>query len=331
MSSGRLVAGSSAGECVVGANRASSRGLTADVDLAARLQAVFGTSLQRSKFLTRQAPYPHGSPPHSSLFASVLARPQFVDPVLTRSGWLRVRCTPFSGFSASIKHVSSKNLSRLRVDPRREGLPRSSFPHLRFSRHLASFLLLPLAPPFLRSQPTRSLSSHTVTTPRSLRLYVCTPPGHVRPASSLHASLTSRPVSTAPMSNPEIPKEGVAVVFDECNGPLRVDKHHHVVQPSELKPGEVLVKVEYTGVCRASARDRGRGARADSALLFSQTPTFTPGKGTGQRRPRPRSSADMKVPVMSSRSQTVRRRRSTSATPSASRCVGLCARPARYG
>ncbi|BGO97768.1 Alcohol dehydrogenase [Rhodotorula toruloides] len=51
------------------------------------------------------------------------------------------------------------------------------------------------------------------------------------------------------MSNPQIPKEGVAVVFDKCNGPIRVDKHHHVVQPSELKPGEVLVRVEYTGVC----------------------------------------------------------------------------------
>ncbi|GAA6051168.1 hypothetical protein JCM3770_002571 [Rhodotorula araucariae] len=51
------------------------------------------------------------------------------------------------------------------------------------------------------------------------------------------------------MSAQQIPKTATAVVFDECNGPIRVDKDHKVVQPDELKPGEVLVKVAFTGVC----------------------------------------------------------------------------------
>ncbi|GAA5996310.1 zinc-dependent alcohol dehydrogenase [Rhodotorula paludigena] len=48
---------------------------------------------------------------------------------------------------------------------------------------------------------------------------------------------------------PQIPEAATAVVFDKCNGPIRVDKSHKVVQPNELAPGEVLVRVEYTGVC----------------------------------------------------------------------------------
>ncbi|GAA5946511.1 hypothetical protein JCM3775_007556 [Rhodotorula graminis] len=51
------------------------------------------------------------------------------------------------------------------------------------------------------------------------------------------------------MSNEQIPKTARAVVFDECNGAIRVDKDHKVAQPSELKAGEALVKVEFTGVC----------------------------------------------------------------------------------
>jgi len=54
------------------------------------------------------------------------------------------------------------------------------------------------------------------------------------------------------MSNEQIPKTARAVVFDECNGAIRVDKDHAVTQANELKAGEALVKVEYTGVCRAS-------------------------------------------------------------------------------
>ncbi|GAA5862223.1 hypothetical protein JCM8547_007775 [Rhodosporidiobolus lusitaniae] len=51
------------------------------------------------------------------------------------------------------------------------------------------------------------------------------------------------------MSNQQIPKEATAIVFYEQNGPLKIEKNHRVVQPSELKPGEALVRVEYTGVC----------------------------------------------------------------------------------
>ncbi|GAA6026970.1 hypothetical protein JCM8097_006004 [Rhodosporidiobolus ruineniae] len=45
------------------------------------------------------------------------------------------------------------------------------------------------------------------------------------------------------------PKTATAIVFEEHNGPIKVVKDHNVVQPNELKPGEVLVRVEYTGVC----------------------------------------------------------------------------------
>ncbi|GAA6026975.1 hypothetical protein JCM8097_006009 [Rhodosporidiobolus ruineniae] len=47
----------------------------------------------------------------------------------------------------------------------------------------------------------------------------------------------------------QIPKTATAIVFEEHNGPIKVVKDHKVVQPNELKPGEVLVRVEYTGVC----------------------------------------------------------------------------------
>ncbi|GAA6024387.1 hypothetical protein JCM10207_003307 [Rhodosporidiobolus poonsookiae] len=51
------------------------------------------------------------------------------------------------------------------------------------------------------------------------------------------------------MATQQIPKTATAVVFYEQNGPLKVEKDHKVVQPNELKPGEALVRVEYTGVC----------------------------------------------------------------------------------
>ncbi|GAA5919331.1 hypothetical protein JCM21900_005559 [Sporobolomyces salmonicolor] len=46
-----------------------------------------------------------------------------------------------------------------------------------------------------------------------------------------------------------IPKMAAAVAFDETGGPITFRPEHPVKQPGELKPGEVLVKVEYTGVC----------------------------------------------------------------------------------
>ncbi|GAA5977942.1 hypothetical protein JCM10908_004171 [Rhodotorula pacifica] len=51
------------------------------------------------------------------------------------------------------------------------------------------------------------------------------------------------------MSSPQIPKTAPAVVFEECNGPIVYKEDHKVTQPNELKPGEVLVKIEATGVC----------------------------------------------------------------------------------
>ncbi|GAA5978848.1 hypothetical protein JCM11641_003585 [Rhodosporidiobolus odoratus] len=47
----------------------------------------------------------------------------------------------------------------------------------------------------------------------------------------------------------QIPQEATAVVFKEQNGPILIDKKHKVTQPKDLKPGEVLVKIAYSGVC----------------------------------------------------------------------------------
>ncbi|KAM0753868.1 putative ADH1-alcohol dehydrogenase I [Meredithblackwellia eburnea MCA 4105] len=46
-----------------------------------------------------------------------------------------------------------------------------------------------------------------------------------------------------------IPKTQTAVVFEKHNGPLLVKKDHPVVQQKDLKPGEALVRVVYSGVC----------------------------------------------------------------------------------
>lgn len=46
-----------------------------------------------------------------------------------------------------------------------------------------------------------------------------------------------------------IPKTQTAIVFEKNNAPIQVRKDWPVVQPSELKPGEVLVRLAYSGVC----------------------------------------------------------------------------------
>ncbi|GAA5965304.1 hypothetical protein JCM8115_002248 [Rhodotorula mucilaginosa] len=51
------------------------------------------------------------------------------------------------------------------------------------------------------------------------------------------------------MANEQIPKTAPAVVFEKCNGPITYQEDHKVTQPDELKPGEVLVKIEASGVC----------------------------------------------------------------------------------
>jgi len=47
----------------------------------------------------------------------------------------------------------------------------------------------------------------------------------------------------------DIPKTQNAIVFEEQNGPLMYKTDWPVVQPNELKPGEVLVRIAYSGVC----------------------------------------------------------------------------------
>lgn len=51
------------------------------------------------------------------------------------------------------------------------------------------------------------------------------------------------------MANEQIPKTAPAVVFEKINGPIVYKEDHPVTQPQDLKPGEVLVKIECTGVC----------------------------------------------------------------------------------
>ncbi|BGP38053.1 Alcohol dehydrogenase [Rhodotorula kratochvilovae] len=46
-----------------------------------------------------------------------------------------------------------------------------------------------------------------------------------------------------------IPTTGLACVFEGADRDIKIDEKSPVPQPSELKAGEVLVKVEYSGVC----------------------------------------------------------------------------------
>ncbi|GAA6026969.1 hypothetical protein JCM8097_006003 [Rhodosporidiobolus ruineniae] len=51
-------------------------------------------------------------------------------------------------------------------------------------------------------------------------------------------------------SLPNIPAAAPAVLFTSAGGEIKYVEDHPVIQPSELKPGEVLVRVEYSGVCQ---------------------------------------------------------------------------------
>ncbi|GAA5875456.1 hypothetical protein JCM16303_000633 [Sporobolomyces ruberrimus] len=51
------------------------------------------------------------------------------------------------------------------------------------------------------------------------------------------------------MSTSQVPKSACACVFSDANAPIKFKEDHPVPQRSDLKPGEVLVKVEYSGVC----------------------------------------------------------------------------------
>lgn len=57
------------------------------------------------------------------------------------------------------------------------------------------------------------------------------------------------PVKVQSASSYEIPKTQRAAVFDKHGGEVTVRTDWPVVQPSELKPGEVLVRIVSSGVC----------------------------------------------------------------------------------
>ncbi|RLN96820.1 hypothetical protein BBJ28_00021700 [Nothophytophthora sp. Chile5] len=59
----------------------------------------------------------------------------------------------------------------------------------------------------------------------------------------------SRSFSVKSQSKYDIPKTQTAVVFEKNNAPLQVRKDWPVTQPKDLKPGEVLVRLAYSGVC----------------------------------------------------------------------------------
>ncbi|GMF21187.1 unnamed protein product [Phytophthora lilii] len=54
-----------------------------------------------------------------------------------------------------------------------------------------------------------------------------------------------------PQSSYNIPKTQTAVMYEADNAPLQVRDDWPVVQPEDLKPGEVLVRIAYTGVCHS--------------------------------------------------------------------------------
>lgn len=57
------------------------------------------------------------------------------------------------------------------------------------------------------------------------------------------------PTKITSQSSYEIPKTQKAQVFYEQKGPHTLEKEYAVKQPEDLLPGEVLVRVVYTGVC----------------------------------------------------------------------------------
>lgn len=50
---------------------------------------------------------------------------------------------------------------------------------------------------------------------------------------------------------PQIPKTQKAAVLHKGGEEYRIEPNWPVTQPNELKPGECLVKLEYSGVCHS--------------------------------------------------------------------------------
>ncbi|KAF8957763.1 chaperonin 10-like protein [Flammula alnicola] len=57
-------------------------------------------------------------------------------------------------------------------------------------------------------------------------------------------------------SSPIIPKTQKAAVLEEFSSPYTIKADHRVKQPSELAPGECLVKLEYSGICHSDLHIR---------------------------------------------------------------------------
>ncbi|KAG3175225.1 hypothetical protein JG687_00010915 [Phytophthora cactorum] len=62
---------------------------------------------------------------------------------------------------------------------------------------------------------------------------------------------TARSFSVTSQPSYNIPKTQTAVMYEADNSPLQVREDWPVVQPKDLKPGEVLVRIAYTGVCHS--------------------------------------------------------------------------------
>ncbi|CEG38920.1 zinc-dependent alcohol dehydrogenase [Plasmopara halstedii] len=61
----------------------------------------------------------------------------------------------------------------------------------------------------------------------------------------------TRSYSIASQSQYAIPKTQTAVIYEADNAPLQVRDDWPVVQPEALQPGEILVRIAYTGVCHS--------------------------------------------------------------------------------
>lgn len=106
--------------------------------------------------------------------------------------------------------------------------------------------------PFTAVQPiTRLLPNSTHIRPISSPLFAAY---RHHPSISSISKTTSRTIHTtqakmSTLSNFTIPKTQTAAVVKATGAELAIDKEHPVRQASELKPGECLVKISYTGVC----------------------------------------------------------------------------------
>lgn len=97
----------------------------------------------------------------------------------------------------------------------------------------------------------------------------------------------------------QIPKVQKAVVFDGPNAPIRVVTDHPVVQQQDLKPGEALVNVTYTGVCH-TGQFSARVLVCEASSLTCRSALrqiFTPGRETGPFLPRRTWLEDTREPV----------------------------------